>query len=270
MFQDYALFPHMTVAQNVEYALRCAASRNRNGAARAEQALATVQLSGFETRKPNQLSGGQRQRVALARALVNRPRVLLLDEPLGALDLKLRENMQVELKQIQRDVGITFVFVTHDQGEALTMSNRVAVFNRGRIEQVGTPTEIYEQPASRFVAGFVGTSNVLEGAAARELVGVDGPIAVRPEKVRILATESAPDADEVVIGGMVRDVQYHGGGTTLRVVLDAGPEFVVESQNLEHDIRGGRRAWTQGGARLSPGPHIPAPGARSDKEKGLT
>jgi putative spermidine/putrescine transport system ATP-binding protein len=233
VFQDYALFPHMTVAQNVEYALRVRRVAKPERRARAEQVLATVQLSGFEARKPNQLSGGQRQRVALARALVNRPRVLLLDEPLGALDLKLRMDMQVELKQIQREVGITFVFVTHDQGEALTMSNRVAVFNRGRIEQVGTPTEIYELPASRFVAGFVGTSNVLDGAAARDLVGIDGPILVRPEKVRILATQSAAGPDDVVLGGMVRDVQYHGGGTTLRVVLDAGPEFVVESQNLD-------------------------------------
>ncbi len=190
VFQDYALFPHMTVAQNVEYGLRVSrvpkAERKRPGrrGPRHRAARATS-----VTRKPNQLSGGQRQRVALARALVNRPRVLLLDEPLGALDLKLREEMQVELKQIQRDVGITFVFVTHDQDEALTMSNRIAVFDRGRIEQVGTPTEIYEQPVSRFVAGFVGTSNVLEGAAARvSCVGVDGPITVRPEKIRILAT----------------------------------------------------------------------------------
>jgi putative spermidine/putrescine transport system ATP-binding protein len=220
----------MTIAQNVD--TRCVRRVPKRNDARAERALATVQLSGFGAEAESAL-GWTAPAGRLARALVNRPRVLLLDEPLGALDLKLRENMQVELKQIQREVGITFVFVTHDQGEALTMSNRVAVFNRGRIEQVGSPTEIYEEPASRFVAGFVGTSNVLEGAAARELVGVDGPIAVRPEKVRILATDSAPDSDEVVIGGMVRDVQYHGGGTTLRVVLDAGPEFVVESQNLE-------------------------------------
>jgi putative spermidine/putrescine transport system ATP-binding protein len=232
VFQDYAPFPHMTVVQNVEYALRVRRVPKPERRARAEAALGTVRLTGFETRKPNQLSGGQRQRVALARALVNRPRVLLLDEPLGALDLKLREDMQVELKQIQRDVGITFVFVTHDQGEALTMSNRVAVFNEGRIEQVGAPTEIYERPASRFVAGFVGTSNVLDGDAARDIVGVEGPIAVRPEKVRILAAATAGDPEDVVIGGVVRDVQYHGGGTTFRVVLDAGPEFVVESQNL--------------------------------------
>src|SRR6185436_8495530 len=152
---------------------------------RAEQALATVQLSGFEARKPNQLSGGQRQRVALARALVNRPRVLLLDEPLGALDLKLREDMQVELKQIQRDIGITFVFVTHDQGEALSMSDRVAVFDAGRIAQVGTPEQVYEQPATPFVAGFVGTSNLLTGEVAVALVGRNGTFSVRPEKIAL-------------------------------------------------------------------------------------
>ena len=164
VFQDYAIFPHMSVLQNVEYGLRVKKVAKAERRKRAEEALATVRLEGYAARRPHQLSGGQRQRVALARALVNRPKVLLLDEPLGALDLKLRREMQVELKEIQREVGITFVFVTHDQEEALTMSDRIAVFNEGRVQQLATPFELYEQPASAFVAGFVGTSNLLDGA----------------------------------------------------------------------------------------------------------
>jgi putative spermidine/putrescine transport system ATP-binding protein len=175
---------------------------------RVAEALATVRLDGFDDRKPSQLSGGQRQRRAGAGAL-NRPRILLLDEPLGALDLKLREEMQVELKQIQRDVGITFVFVTHDQGEALTMSNRIAVFNRGRIEQVGTPSEVYESPATEFVAGFVGTSNLLDGAAASAILGTPGAFTVRLEKIRLLAPNAAGDTGDVV-AGYGGDVQYFG------------------------------------------------------------
>ena len=162
VFQDYALFPHMTVRENVEYGLRVKKVPKQERAKRAEEALEMVRLSGYGDRRPGQLSGGQRQRVALARAIVNRPAVLLLDEPLGALDLKLRQQMQVELKQIQQEVGITFVYVTHDQEEALTMSDRIAVFNEGRIEQIGPPNEVYEKPANLFVAGFVGVSNVLE------------------------------------------------------------------------------------------------------------
>ncbi len=232
VFQDYALFPHMTVAQNVEYGLKVKRVAKGERRTRVAEALATVRLAGFDDRKPSQLSGGQRQRVALARALVNRPRILLLDEPLGALDLKLREEMQVELKQIQRDVGITFVFVTHDQGEALTMSNRIAVFNRGRIEQVGTPSEVYESPATEFVAGFVGTSNLLDGAAASAILGTPGAFTVRPEKIRLLAPNAAGDTGDVVAEGTVRDVQYFGRETRYRVVLDAGPELVVDAQNL--------------------------------------
>jgi putative spermidine/putrescine transport system ATP-binding protein len=242
VFQDYALFPHMTVAQNVEYGLRIRKVPKAERRLRAEEALATVRLDGFGKRKPNQLSGGQRQRVALARALVNRPSVLLLDEPLGALDLKLREEMQVELKQIQRLVGITFVFVTHDQGEALTMSNRIAVFNAGKIEQVGTPSEIYEAPKTNFVASFVGTSNVLDGDAARALLAADGPHVVRPEAVRILDAGDEARPDEIVAGGTVRDVQYLGSGTRYRVPLDVGAEFIVDvrqTQGLRAD-RGNR------------------------------
>ena len=171
VFQDYALFPHMTVSDNVGYGLMIKKVDRKTRKTRVDEALRMVRLEGFDKRKPNQLSGGQRQRVALARALVNRPRVLLLDEPLGALDLRLREEMQIELKQIQQQVGITFIYVTHDQGEALTMSDRMAVFNQGRIEQVGSPAEVYEKPATKFVAGFVGTSNLLTGDAARQVIG---------------------------------------------------------------------------------------------------
>jgi putative spermidine/putrescine transport system ATP-binding protein len=235
VFQDYALFPHMSVAKNVEYGLRVKRVPKADRRDRVAEALATVRLESFGERKPNQLSGGQRQRVALARALVNRPRVLLLDEPLGALDRKLREEMQVELKQIQREVGITFVFVTHDQAEALTMSNRIAVFDAGRIEQVGVPEEIYERPVSEFVAGFVGTSNLLEGAAARAVLGRDGAFTVRPEKIRLLdpAEAERPAADEVTAAGTIRDVQYLGNETRYRVVLDLGPELIVDTQNFE-------------------------------------
>jgi putative spermidine/putrescine transport system ATP-binding protein len=232
VFQDYALFPHMTVAQNVEYGLKVKRVPKAERQARVAESLTRVRLEGYGNRKPNQLSGGQRQRVALARALVNRPRILLLDEPLGALDLKLREEMQVELKQLQRDVGVTFVFVTHDQGEALTMSNRVAVFNGGRIEQVGAPAEIYERPQTEFVAAFVGTSNLLEGGAAQTVLGRTGSFTVRPEKIRVLAPGAEAGAGDLVAAGTVRDVQYFGRETRYRVALDAGPELVVDAQNV--------------------------------------
>jgi putative spermidine/putrescine transport system ATP-binding protein len=222
VFQDYALFPHMSVLENVEYGLKVRKVARRSRRDRAEQALATVRLEGYGERKPSELSGGQRQRVALARALVNRPRVLLLDEPLGALDLKLREQMQVELKQIQRRVGITFVFVTHDQEEALTMSDRVAVFDAGRIAQTGTPLEIYESPATSFVAGFVGTSNLLSGPVAQALIGREGTFSVRPEKIDISGTGHP---------GVVAEVIYAGPVTRFVVDLDAGARVVVVEQN---------------------------------------
>src|SRR5690348_12885246 len=185
VFQDYALFPHMTVGQNVAYGLMIKKVPKSEINKRVTDMLEMVRLPGLENRKPSQLSGGQRQRVALARALVNRPRVLLLDEPLGALDLKLRQQMQIELKAIQQQVGITFIFVTHDQEEALTMSDRLAVFNGGRIEQVGGPAEVYERPATAFVAGFVGTSNLLRGDVAAAIIGEAGTFTVRPEKIRL-------------------------------------------------------------------------------------
>jgi putative spermidine/putrescine transport system ATP-binding protein len=233
VFQDYALFPHMNVQANVEYGLRVRKVAKPERRARAEAALATVRLEGFGDRRPAQLSGGQRQRVALARALVNRPRVLLLDEPLGALDLKLREEMQVELKAIQREVGITFVFVTHDQEEALTMSDRVAVFHHGRVEQVGAPAEVYERPATPFVAGFVGTSNLLTGAAAEQVLGRRGVFSVRPEKIHLgRADAPAPSGDTIAATGRVAEVVYAGPTTRFVVDLDAGGgRLVVVQQN---------------------------------------
>jgi putative spermidine/putrescine transport system ATP-binding protein len=233
VFQDYALFPHMTVGQNVEYGLKVKGVSKDERRGRVAEALRMVRLDGFAGRKPSQLSGGQRQRVALARALVNEPAVLLLDEPLGALDLKLRQEMQIELKAIQQRVGLTFVYVTHDQEEALTMSDRLAVFNAGRIEQVGTPAEVYEQPATSFVAGFVGVSNVLSGEAARAVGGSSGePITVRPEKIHMLDTGADPGEGNVALAGHVRSVVYLGALTRYTVELDLGGELVVVQQNL--------------------------------------
>ena len=232
VFQDYALFPHMDVRDNVAYGLMVKGVAKPERLARAADALRMVGLEGFGGRKPAQLSGGQRQRVALARALVNRPRVLLLDEPLGALDLKLREQMQVELKSLQRLLGITFVYVTHDQGEALSMSDRVAVFNHGRIEQVDTPRQLYMRPSTRFVADFVGASNVIDGARA-EVLGVTGSaFAIRPELVRI--SREMPLATEVEsVPGVVRDVQYHGATSRIELELDGGGRIVASLPNGE-------------------------------------
>jgi putative spermidine/putrescine transport system ATP-binding protein len=237
VFQDYALFPHMTVRENVEYGLRIKKVPREERRTRAGEALAMVRLAEYGARKPAQLSGGQRQRVALARAIVNRPKVLLLDEPLGALDLKLRQEMQVELKRIQGEVGITFVYVTHDQEEALTMSDRLAVFNTGSIEQVGTPADVYEHPANEFVAGFVGVSNVVERGGRR--------FTIRPEKVRLLG--EGEDAGGLhAEEGTVADVAYVGMVTRYTVELDAGGELQVVRQNLEtssidaHELRGRR------------------------------
>jgi putative spermidine/putrescine transport system ATP-binding protein len=235
VFQDYALFPHMNVLENVEYGLRVKKVDKAERRRRAMEALEQVRLADFTARRPGALSGGQRQRVALARALVNRPKVLLLDEPLGALDLKLREQMQVELKAIQRDVGITFLFVTHDQEEALTLSDRIAVFNSGRIEQVGTAREVYEQPASGFVAGFVGTSNLLTGAVAEALLGRAGSFSIRPEKLSVATRDSHAPRDGLIRApGTVTEVVYAGPVTRYVVRLDAagqGTNLIALQQN---------------------------------------
>ena len=227
VFQDYALFPHMTVQQNVEYGLKVKKVDRSARRTWAGEMLEIMGLSGYGSRRPNQLSGGQRQRVALAWALVNKPRVLLLDEPLGALDLKLRERMQVELRTIQDEVGITFVFVTHDQGEALSMSSRVAVFSHGRLEQVGTPREIYESPETSFVAGFVGTSNLLDDATSLRLLGAHGAHNIRPERIRIVDEAHPVDADDVDTSGVVTDVQYLGVDSRVHVRIDGGVSLAV-------------------------------------------
>ena len=230
VFQDYALFPHMTVLQNVEYGMRVKKVPTAQRQQRALEALASVALADFGDRKPHQLSGGQRQRVALARALVNRPKVLLLDEPLGALDLKLREQMQIELKEIQREVGITFVFVTHDQEEALTLSDRIAVFNNGKIEQLGTAREIYETPATEFVAGFVGVANLIRGDAAQAITGQAKTVSIRPEKIHFSAQ------GERTARGHVREVIYVGNATRVIVALDAGGQLVASQPHDGRDI----------------------------------
>ena len=262
VFQDYALFPHMSVGENVGYGLRIKKIGREERSSRVAEALEMVRLDGYEERRPGQLSGGQRQRVALARALVNRPRVLLLDEPLGALDLKLRQQMQHELRTLQGDVGITFIYVTHDQEEALTMSDRLAVFNDGRVEQVGAPADVYERPVNEFVAGFVGVSNVVERDGTR--------FTIRPEKVRMLEVlEAAPDGLHVE-EGQVRDVAYIGAITRFAVDLDRGGELQVVRQNLEMSSQ---QALEQRGRRVRVGWHdehaYVIPDSQESKEEGL-
>jgi putative spermidine/putrescine transport system ATP-binding protein len=220
VFQDYALFPHMTVGENVGYGLKVKGVPRRERAAQVNEVLKMVRLEGYGSRKPVQLSGGQRQRVALARSIVNQPKVLLLDEPLGALDLKLRQEMQSFLKALQQDLGMTFLYVTHDQEEALTMSDHVAVFNQGKIEQVGSPREIYERPQTEFVAGFVGTSNILERDGRR--------FSVRPEKIHMRDDDGGPGEP-----GVIDLVEYLGIFTRYIIELDAGGRLVVVRQNLE-------------------------------------
>jgi putative spermidine/putrescine transport system ATP-binding protein len=251
VFQDYALFPHMSLLENVAYGPRARNVPAAECRARAEAALAQVRLADFAGRKPGQLSGGQRQRVALARALVNRPSVLLLDEPLGALDLQLRHQMQVELKALQADIGITFIYVTHDQEEALTMSDQVAVFNRGRIEQLGTPAEIYEAPASAFVADFVGSSTLLRR---------DGRLLMlRPEKVRLSPAGCALPPGEAGEAGIVRQVQYLGVATRITVELADGTQLLAARQSLPGSgpglAAGGQvlASWRQEDAYALPG-----------------
>ncbi|HHA1268221.1 TPA: ABC transporter ATP-binding protein [Enterobacter bugandensis] len=226
VFQDYALFPHMSILDNVAYGLMVKGVDKEKRHAQARDALEKVGLSFAVARKPSQLSGGQRQRVAIARALVNEPRVLLLDEPLGALDLKLREQMQFELKKLQQELGITFIFVTHDQGEALSMSDRVAVFNNGRIEQVDTPRDLYMRPRTPFVAGFVGTSNVFDAGLAYKVCGMEGSYSLRPEHIRL------NEGGEVQVQGVVQAVQYQGAATRLELRLADGAKLLVSQANL--------------------------------------
>jgi len=224
VFQDYALFPHMTVAENVGYGLKVKGVPRRERAAQVAEVLKMVRLDGYGDRKPVQLSGGQRQRVALARSIVNRPKVLLLDEPLGALDLKLRQEMQIFLKALQRDLGMTFIYVTHDQEEALTMSDHVAVFNEGRIEQVGSPTDVYARPATEFVAGFVGTSNILERGGRR--------FSVRPERIELNGHGEA---------ATVADVVFVGAFTRILVDTQAGERLTIVKQNDGSAVEPGAR-----------------------------
>ncbi|MBN8638547.1 MAG: ABC transporter ATP-binding protein [Anaerolineae bacterium] len=233
VFQDYALFPHMNVGDNVGYGLMIKRVPKRERQERVREMLELVRLPGLADRKPSQLSGGQRQRVALARALINHPSVLLLDEPLGALDLKLRQQMQIELKSIQQRVGITFVYVTHDQEEALTMSDRLAVFNQGKIEQLGTPAEVYERPQTEFVAGFVGVSNIVRGDAARKITGEPVPFSIRPEKIRLCPPDTPTTPDMYSEEGMIRDVVYLGMYTRYLVELMDGGDLTVVEQNLQ-------------------------------------
>jgi putative spermidine/putrescine transport system ATP-binding protein len=229
VFQDYALFPHMTVQENVEYGLRVKGVDKASRATQAHAALEGVALAEYVSRKPSQLSGGQRQRVALARALVNKPKVLLLDEPLGALDLKLRQQMQSELKQIQREVGITFVFVTHDQEEALVMSDRIAVFNQGRIEQIDTAANVYEHPKTPFVAGFVGSSNMFSSETAGKLFGITNAFSLRPEKISI----DSSNPTERSISGRISDIEYLGPMT--RYVVDVPDSQIIVLEQNEND-----------------------------------
>ena len=245
VFQDYALFPHMNVIDNIAYGLRVRGVGRVERRKRAMEALASVRLENYATRKPSQLSGGQRQRVALARATVVEPKALLLDEPLGALDLKLRQGMQVELKEMQRELGITFIFVTHDQEEALTLSDRIAVFNEGRIEQLGTPQEIYENPQSPFVADFVGTSNLFTAEEAKRMLKLEGPRSLRPEKITLHKPGTKTVAGTVSLPGKVSEVIYLGTSTRLLVDLDHGYRLNVLEQNVstqggpaDHDRRG--------------------------------
>ncbi len=231
VFQDYALFPHLSVEENVGYGLMIRRVPVDERKRRVAEALDRVRLGSYGARKPSQLSGGQRQRVAMARALINRPRLLLLDEPLGALDLKLRQELQVELKQLQREVGITFAYVTHDQEEALSMSDRLAVFREGRIEQVGTPSAVYEHPATEFVAGFVGMSNILRGEAAERLLGKQGAYALRPEKIVLGEAGAAPPSGQRAFPGRIAHAVYLGLSTRYLVAIDGGITLSAVEQN---------------------------------------
>lgn len=241
VFQDYALFPHMNVLQNVAYGLRVRGVSKKDRTARALKALESVRLEHLAERSPAQLSGGQRQRVALARATVVEPSVLLLDEPLGALDLKLREQMQVELKEIQRELGITFIFVTHDQEEALTLSDRIAVFNQGKIEQLGTPDELYERPGSRFVADFVGTTNLFDDELSRTMLGRPGEHSIRPERLIVTAIGDTTPNTARRANGTIVDSIYLGGSTRVVIDLEGGHRISALEPNTGEKDRSNSR-----------------------------
>ena len=233
VFQDYALFPHMSIQDNVEYGLRTRGVPKAERAKQALEAIDSVKLSHLSQRLPHQLSGGQRQRIALARALVLRPKVLLLDEPLGALDKQLREEMQVELKRIQREAGITFIFVTHDQEEAMRMSDRIAVFNEGSIEQIGTPQQVYEKPQTKFVASFLGVSNIFEGAAAKEIFGSPTMVNIRPERIKLVPADTKLKADESGVVGTIIEASYIGATTIFLIQTQSGQRVIATRLNEE-------------------------------------
>jgi putative spermidine/putrescine transport system ATP-binding protein len=233
VFQDYALFPHMSIQENVEYGLRTRKVPRPERAKQALEAIDSVKLSHLSQRLPHQLSGGQRQRIALARALVLRPKVLLLDEPLGALDKQLREEMQVELKRIQREAGITFIFVTHDQEEAMRMSDRIAVFNAGAIEQIGTPQQVYERPESTFVARFLGVSNVFSDQVAQEIFGSPATVNIRPERIKLVAPSTKPKADERGVVGTIIESSYIGANTIFLIQTESGQRVIATRLNEE-------------------------------------
>jgi putative spermidine/putrescine transport system ATP-binding protein len=233
VFQDYALFPHMSIQDNVEYGLRTRKVPKAERAKQALEAIDSVKLSHLSQRLPHQLSGGQRQRIALARALVLRPKVLLLDEPLGALDKQLREEMQVELKRIQREAGITFIFVTHDQEEAMRMSDRIAVFNEGSIEQIGTPQQVYEKPQTKFVASFLGVSNIFEGAAAKEIFGSPTMVNIRPERIKLVPADTKLNTGESGVVGTIIEASYIGATTIFLIQTQSGQRVIATRINEE-------------------------------------
>jgi putative spermidine/putrescine transport system ATP-binding protein len=233
VFQDYALFPHMSIQENVEYGLRTRKVPKAERAKQALEAIDSVKLSHLSQRLPHQLSGGQRQRIALARALVLRPKVLLLDEPLGALDKQLREEMQVELKRIQREAGITFIFVTHDQEEAMRMSDRIAVFNEGSIEQIGTPQEVYEKPQTKFVASFLGVSNIFDGAAAKEIFGSSTMVNIRPERIKLVPADTKLNTGESGVVGTIIEASYIGATTIYLIQTQSGQRVIATRLNEE-------------------------------------